>query len=311
MASIPVLVQLRRARPVLKEMATLRSGGAIILPTDTPETTAAALTESIEAEYRPKSEYAHFPYFEGKPLPATDVDYFVQELYPAYNAYNSQSSTTEDSSMRKIYEVCCMQRLHIDFSQCIEENASQVWMPTQRDNRFQQQLGNLVEKIRTQAITALHNEMHKLNISVPDSIQQEFVSTYMRNYTHVYLYVTRNTKASETLDKKFERMCSETMQEHGIHVQLFNLTSVMFNVTRHGAVPQHERLIGGIHVHEINRMQKRYSVADISELPCISHADPVARFIGLRPNDVCKITRRNQTSGVFTVYRRCTAEGIH
>ena len=40
-------------------------------------------------------------------------------------------------------------------------------------------------------------------------------------------------------------------------------------------------------------------------IPHILESDPVAMFIGLRPGDVCKITRPSQSAGKIIVYRLC------
>ena len=93
-------------------------------------------------------------------------------------------------------------------------------------------------------------------------------------------------------------------------MQLFNLKTVMFDVTEHVLVPKHERLIANVHTRDIRAVMNRYNISDITEFPCISHADPVGRFIGLQENDICRITRRNKTSGDFVFYRRCVHEAM-
>lgn len=103
------------------------------------------------------------------------------------------------------------------------------------------------------------------------------------------------------------RVVDEFYQSRKLYVQLFNIESLMFNVTKHELVPTHERL-HGLNPEtetEINDVIRVFRLKSKTELPIISHHDPPAMFIGLRPREICKITRYNETSGKFTVYRYC------
>ena len=51
---------------------------------------------------------------------------------------------------------------------------------------------------------------------------------------------------------------------------------------------------------------KRYNITDKVQFPNISRFDPVARAIGLRPGQVCGITRPSKTSIESNYYRICT-----
>lgn len=285
MATIPVLTQLRAARPVIESMVKLRSNGKF-KTTELSlihEMTVEQLTNAIHVEYEPPDIISSVP---------------------------GGASEEQASMVRGLYAACCTQRLHIDFSQCIENNSQFVWMPTQRDTRFHQEISRLAAQTKDKALALI--ELHSENIEsqILDRIREDCVRMYMQNSTHIYLYVTRNTKASETLDKKFDKMCNDVRLHHGIHVQLFNLSSLMFNVTDHIYVPKHERMCHHLQQKTIHDVMKQYNMSSPDEFACISHLDPVARFIGLQPDDVCKITRRNKTSGDFIFYRRCVHESM-
>jgi len=103
------------------------------------------------------------------------------------------------------------------------------------------------------------------------------------------------------------REVDEFYQSKKLYVQLFHIESLMFNVTRHELVPLHERLHGQDTdtSQEIAQVMSEFSLRAKSELPIISHRDPPAMFIGLRPREICKITRFNETSGKYVVYRYC------
>ena len=56
---------------------------------------------------------------------------------------------------------------------------------------------------------------------------------------------------------------------------------------------------------EVADLKKRYNINDTSELPEISRYDPVAQAIGMRPGQVCKITRPSKTAITTDYYRIC------
>jgi len=52
-------------------------------------------------------------------------------------------------------------------------------------------------------------------------------------------------------------------------------------------------------------MKKRYNVVNNSDLPSISRYDPVAQAIGMRPGEICKITRNSKTAITSDYFRLC------
>ena len=136
-------------------------------------------------------------------------------------------------------------------------------------------------------------------------VANEIVDVYKRSYTIICTFRTRS-KASETLDKKYDVHVMDIMANHGVFVQLFNLRSLMFNVTAHEIVPPHELVDVWRNSDEVDRIKRVYNVRNVSRaFPVIPVNDPVAKFIGLRRGQLCKVTRVNQTSGTFVTYRWC------
>tara|TARA_Y100000389_G_scaffold205112_1_gene263367 strand:- start:10236 stop:10922 length:687 start_codon:yes stop_codon:yes gene_type:complete len=104
------------------------------------------------------------------------------------------------------------------------------------------------------------------------------------------------------------------MKEYKIFIQIFNIRSLMYNITHHQIVPKHERVYG----EELNKLLHGYNdkegllsmlhISHEKNLPIILASDPVAMFIGLRPHEICKITRPSQSAGKHIVYRYCINE---
>ena len=83
-------------------------------------------------------------------------------------------------------------------------------------------------------------------------------------------------------------------------VQVFDIDSLVFNITEHELVPEHVILSD----EEKQDLVTHFNL-DEDQLPHISRFDPVAKFIGLRPGDVCKIERKSYSSGKVNYYRIC------
>lgn len=90
-----------------------------------------------------------------------------------------------------------------------------------------------------------------------------------------------------------------------IFIQVFPIRALMFNVTKHKLVPKHEKIDKDEYSNYLNDFLQSLHINNTSNLPKILESDPVAMFIGLRPGDLCKITRPSKSSGKHTFYRYC------
>ena len=84
-------------------------------------------------------------------------------------------------------------------------------------------------------------------------------------------------------------------------VNIYNLNDYLFNILNHTMVPPHLILDD----KEKKKVEQRYNVTNDSEFPEISRFDPVAKAIGLRPGELCEITRASPTAVQTKYYRLC------
>jgi len=87
----------------------------------------------------------------------------------------------------------------------------------------------------------------------------------------------------------------------GIFIVIENIKRLQFNILNHSLVPEHTI----ISETEIKDVMQRYNILNKSDLPDISRFDPVARVIGLRPGNACKIVRSSKTAITTNYYRIC------
>lgn len=87
----------------------------------------------------------------------------------------------------------------------------------------------------------------------------------------------------------------------GILIRALYMKRLLFDVTNHDLVPPHRLLTQS----ETQTLLRKYYLTTTKQLPEISKYDPVAQAIGMRPGDVCEITRPSKTSIQSNYYRVC------
>ena len=83
---------------------------------------------------------------------------------------------------------------------------------------------------------------------------------------------------------------------------IFNIKRLLFNVLEHSLVPPHRVLTP----EEANLIKQKYFVKNDDELPNIDRFSPVSQAIGIRPGELCEITRNSNTSIESKFYRICS-----
>lgn len=85
------------------------------------------------------------------------------------------------------------------------------------------------------------------------------------------------------------------------YIQFFGLENFTFNPTKHAIVPKH--II--INDKEEKELLKQYNIADKKFLPLILREDPIAKYIGIKPGQICKIMGKSFNAMYATKYRLC------
>jgi DNA-directed RNA polymerase subunit H (RpoH/RPB5) len=91
-------------------------------------------------------------------------------------------------------------------------------------------------------------------------------------------------------------------KNNNIFLQLFEIKRFLFNVMEHHLVPKHEIVSEEDYINEV---VKKYKITSKNQLPIIKKDDPIARYIGLQPEQICKITRRSDSVGTYIGFRIC------
>ena len=133
--------------------------------------------------------------------------------------------------------------------------------------------------------------------------------------SHIYDYVEDLFKVEEVLTSKDQliiiikdnvnesivSVMREVYNDDNSFVNVFNLGRLLFNVLEHSLVPPHRIMMQ----EEIEELEKQKCITNKKQYPEISRFDPVAQAIGLRPSDICEITRSSKTAITAKYYRYC------
>ena len=87
-------------------------------------------------------------------------------------------------------------------------------------------------------------------------------------------------------------------------VQVFELRHLQFDISKHRKVPRH-RIIND---DERTKMLKDFNISGPTFLPKIDCQDPMAKWIGARPDDVVEVVGLCESSGLNKRFRYCVAD---
>ena len=90
-------------------------------------------------------------------------------------------------------------------------------------------------------------------------------------------------------------------ESESIFVILIPLKRLQFNILEHVLVPPHRILDEA----EKISVKNKYNIVKDAEFPELSRFDPVAQAIGIRPGQVCEISRPSKTAISAPYYRIC------
>lgn len=111
------------------------------------------------------------------------------------------------------------------------------------------------------------------------------------------LYIIIREDPNETILNEIK----ELWEREGYFIVIESIKRLQFNILNHVLVPEHKILTDA----EVEEIMIKYNVKDKNMLPDISRFDPVVRAIGMRPGQVCKITRPSKTAILAPYYKLC------
>ena len=87
----------------------------------------------------------------------------------------------------------------------------------------------------------------------------------------------------------------QLLQESNGFIHMFLTKELIYNPMKHKLVPKHEK----ISEEEAKTLVETMQLKSKNQLPMIQKQDVIARWLGLVPGEIVKITRYNETSGEY------------
>ena len=166
--------------------------------------------------------------------------------------------------------------------------------------------------------TLYNNKQLDILVKHKTSDKKIFVKYHIRSrigHSHVYEYIDDLFEVEEILKDSDELiiitkdkinattkiLIEEIYTKDKKFVNIYNFNDYLFNILNHTRVPKHIIL----NAEEKDEVKKRFNIVKDSEFPEISRFDPVAQAMGLRPTELCKITRSSPSAIKTEYFRLC------
>jgi DNA-directed RNA polymerase I, II, and III subunit RPABC1 len=134
-----------------------------------------------------------------------------------------------------------------------------------------------------------HNDVKNFSKSDLKNIMMKVVGEYNDPNMSVILVLR---------DKENSAISKELSKDSFKNVEIFLKKTMMFNITHHVYVPKHIVL----NPEEEKEVLEKYNTTR-GKLPKISKNDPVAKYYGMKPDQICKIIRKSPEVGESIYYR--------
>jgi DNA-directed RNA polymerase I, II, and III subunit RPABC1 len=134
-----------------------------------------------------------------------------------------------------------------------------------------------------------HNEVKNFSKKDLDNIMQKVITTYNDENINLILLIKEKENSAVT---------KELSKEAYKNVEVFLKKTMIFNVTHHIFVPKHILLTKD----EENDLLIKYNTVK-GKLPKLSKSDPIAKYYGMKSDQVCKIIRKSPEVGESIYYR--------
>lgn len=134
-----------------------------------------------------------------------------------------------------------------------------------------------------------HNDVKNFSKNDLKNIMKKITNDYEDNINVILLLREKeNSAVTKELSKEIYK-----------NVEVFLKKNMMFNITHHEYVPKHSILSK----EEEKDLLEKYNLTTSKKLPKISKDDPVAKYYGMKTDQICKIIRKSPEVGTYIYYR--------
>jgi DNA-directed RNA polymerase subunit H len=111
------------------------------------------------------------------------------------------------------------------------------------------------------------------------------------------LYIVAKDEPNESIKHVLKQIWAKSK----VYIIIDCIARLQYNILNHILVPNHRIMSQD----EVQIMMDKYNILSLQQLPEINRFDPVAKVIGIKPNEVCEITRPSKAAIESKYYRVC------
>ena len=134
-----------------------------------------------------------------------------------------------------------------------------------------------------------HNDIKNFSKGDLKNVMQKVISEFSDQDINLILLLR---------EKENSAVSKELMKEAYKNVEVFLKKNMLFNITHHVLVPKHILLSK----EEEKDLLEKYNTTK-GKLPKISKVDPIAKYYGMKSDQICKIIRKSPEVGEYIYYR--------
>ena len=134
-----------------------------------------------------------------------------------------------------------------------------------------------------------HNESKNFSKNDLKTIIQKIIGNYGDENINLILLLK---------EKENSAIAKELSKDMYKNVEIFLKKNMIFNVTKHIYVPKHILLSN----EEELELLEKYNTTK-GKLPKLSKTDPIAKYYGMKNDQICKIIRKSPEVGEYVYYR--------
>lgn len=134
-----------------------------------------------------------------------------------------------------------------------------------------------------------HNEVKNYSKNDLKNIMQKLINEYQDSNINLILILR---------EKENSAISKELTKDSYKNVEIFLKKNMIFNITKNEYVPKHILLNN----EEEKELLDKYNTTK-GKLPKISKTDPIAKYYGMKSDQICKIIRKSPEVGEYLYYR--------
>ena len=144
-----------------------------------------------------------------------------------------------------------------------------------------------------------------IRYNLENKISESIISNFVEDLFYLSETLTKNDTlfiiTKEELNDPLKNVLKTIWEKEKINIVIESIARLQYNILNHTLVPKHSI----INEEELAKLMERYNILSKEQLPEINRFDPVAKLIGIKPNEVCVIKRPSKAAIESNYYRVC------